>query len=54
MNCPGCDATLRLPEDAAPGELVACPDCGADYEIEKNGSGIGLKKAERVGEDWGE
>ena len=55
MNCPECDAKLNIPEDAAVGEIVSCPDCGADYEIsKKEGSNIELKQAESVGEDWGE
>lgn len=35
MNCPECDATLNIPEDASVGEIVSCPDCGADFEISK-------------------
>ncbi len=35
MNCPECDAKLNIPEDASTGEIVSCPDCGADYEISK-------------------
>ncbi|MBA4447729.1 MAG: lysine biosynthesis protein LysW [Nitrosopumilaceae archaeon] len=55
MNCPECDAVLNIPEDAAVGEIVSCPECGADYEIsKKEGSNIELKEAESVGEDWGE
>ena len=46
MNCPECDAKLNIPEDAAVGEIVSCPDCGADYEIsKKEGSNIELKEA---------
>jgi alpha-aminoadipate carrier protein LysW len=55
MNCPECDAKLNIPEDASVGEIVSCPDCGADFEIsKKEGSNIELKQAESVGEDWGE
>jgi alpha-aminoadipate carrier protein LysW len=55
MNCPECDADVPVPDDAAVGEIVSCPDCGADYEIsKKNGSAIEVKQAETVGEDWGE
>ena len=28
MNCPECDAALNIPEDAAVGEIISCPDCG--------------------------
>ncbi len=54
MNCPECDAGLGIPDDAVTGEIVSCPDCGADYEISKEGSDVALKQAETVGEDWGE
>ena len=55
MKCPECDAEISIPDDAAVGEIVSCPDCGADYEIsKKEGSEIDLKQAESVGEDWGE
>ncbi len=55
MNCPECDANLKIPGDASVGEIVSCPDCGADFEIaSKNGSVCELKHAEKVGEDWGE
>ena len=53
MNCPECDAKLNIPEDASVGEIISCPDCGADFEIsKKEGSNIELKQAETVGEDW--
>lgn len=55
MNCPECDAGLAIPDDADTGEIISCPDCGADYEIAgRDGSGVKLKQAETVGEDWGE
>ena len=64
MNCPECDASLAVPDDADAGEIISCPDCGADYELAGSGasgsgsagsgSGFSLKPAEKVGEDWGE
>ena len=59
MNCPECDASLSVPDDADAGEIISCADCGADYELAAgggggNGSGFSLKPAEKVGEDWGE
>ena len=55
MNCPECDAGLSIPDDASVGEIISCPDCGADYEIaKKDGPSVELKQAESVGEDWGE
>ena len=35
MNCPECDASLNIPNDASVGEIISCPDCGADFEISK-------------------
>ena len=55
MNCPECYAVLGMPDDADVGEIISCPDCGADYEIAgRNGSSVELKQAETIGEDWGE
>ena len=55
MNCPECDAKIKIPDDASVGEIISCPDCGSDFEIaSKNGSVCELKHAEKVGEDWGE
>lgn len=55
MNCPVCDATLSIPDDASVGEIISCPDCGTDFEISKtDGSSMELKQAESIGEDWGE
>ena len=34
MNtCPECEATLTIPADAMEGEIVPCPDCGAELEV---------------------
>ena len=55
MNCLECDADLKIPNDVSIGEIISCPDCGTDFEIAKNeSSNIELKRAENVGEDWGE
>ena len=54
-KCPECDAALSIPDDASVGEIISCPDCGADYEIAKRSeTGVELKQAESIGEDWGE
>jgi alpha-aminoadipate/glutamate carrier protein LysW len=54
-NCPECDSSFDVQEDAIVGEIVSCPDCGADYEVAslENGT-IVVKAAESVKEDWGE
>ncbi len=52
MICPECDPSLNIPNDAAVGEIISCPDCGADFEISKQeGANVELKQAESVGED---
>jgi len=37
-KCKECGADIEIPDDALPGEIVSCPDCGL----------------EDIGEDWGE
>lgn len=54
-KCKECEADLDLPDDATIGEIIDCSDCGESYEVEKLGpDNVVLKKAESVGEDWGE
>ncbi len=55
MKCPECDCEIEIPDDVISGEIVSCPDCGMDYEVEITEKGeIRLKPAEIEGEDWGE
>jgi alpha-aminoadipate carrier protein LysW len=54
-ECQECGAEIKIPEDSLVGEIVTCPDCGADFEIaNKTQNGVDLKPAESVGEDWGQ
>jgi alpha-aminoadipate/glutamate carrier protein LysW len=54
-NCLECDAAFNVQDDAIVGEIVSCPDCGADYEVASLDDGtVTLKAAESVKEDWGE
>lgn len=54
-ECPSCEAYVTLPDDVVNGEIVSCPDCGAEYEvIITDRDKIELKPAEIEGEDWGE
>ena len=54
-ECQECGAQIRIPDDSLVGEIVTCPDCGADFEIaNKTQNGVDLKPAESVGEDWGQ
>lgn len=54
VRCLECDRDLNIPDDAVDGEIITCPDCGANYEVMHTSKGIELKQAESVGEDWGE
>ncbi|UCH02403.1 MAG: lysine biosynthesis protein LysW [Candidatus Bathyarchaeota archaeon] len=53
-TCIDCEAEIEIPEDALEGEIVSCPDCGADFEIEKTEDGLKLKILALEAEDWGE
>lgn len=54
-KCLECDANVHVENDAVVGEIVTCPDCGADYEVATLNDGtVTLKIAESVKEDWGE
>jgi alpha-aminoadipate carrier protein LysW len=33
---------------------VTCQDCGASYELVKEGKEFSLRPAQTVGEDWGQ
>lgn len=52
-QCPECDATLNLAADVLEGEIVPCPDCGADLEVVSVDPPV-LALAPEVEEDWGE
>jgi alpha-aminoadipate carrier protein LysW len=54
-ECQDCGADINVPDDALVGEIVTCPDCGAEFEISsKTQHTVDLKPAESVGEDWGQ
>ena len=52
-TCPECEATLTIPADAMEGEIVPCPDCGAELEV-VSVAPVALALAPEVQEDWGE
>ena len=52
-TCPECEATLSIPADAVEGEIVPCPDCGAELEV-VSVAPVTLALAPEVQEDWGE
>ena len=53
MTCPECEGTLNLSDDLIEGEIVPCPDCGAELEVVST-SPVQLQVAPLVEEDWGE
>jgi len=54
-KCLECDASVHVEDDAVVGEIITCPDCGADYEVQALNDGtVTIKIAESVKEDWGE
>lgn len=54
-ECKDCGAEITVTNDAMVGEIITCPDCGADFEIvSKKEDIIEIKPAESVGEDWGQ
>ncbi|MCP2014623.1 alpha-aminoadipate carrier protein LysW [Deinococcus sp. HSC-46F16] len=53
MTCPECDAPLTIAPDVIEGEIIPCPDCGAELEV-LSVSPVELALAPSVEEDWGE
>ena len=52
-NCPECEAALELEDGVEKGEIVTCPDCGADLEVVGTDP-VELDLAPEEEEDWGE
>ena len=53
VECIECAATITLAQDTMQGEILPCPDCGAELEIlSLNPVTIDLAPMEM--EDWGE
>ena len=51
-TCTECDARIQALV-ALPGEILDCPDCGAELEV-RSVSPLVLALAPTVEEDWGE
>ncbi|TVQ61782.1 MAG: lysine biosynthesis protein LysW [Phycisphaerales bacterium] len=51
--CPECDAVVTFDRSPLNGEVVRCPDCGAELEVVSTNP-IRLELAPEVEEDWGE
>ena len=52
-ECPVCDAEIRLEDDTVVGELLTCPDCGAELEVISLDP-TEIQEAPQEEEDWGE
>lgn len=53
LLCPVCGATLEIPADAMPNELIVCGDCGSELEIVSL-QPLMVELAPPCEEDWGE
>lgn len=54
-TCIDCGAIIKIPDDAVPAEIISCADCGLDYVVVSDESGLlGLQELMIEGEDWGE
>ena len=52
-NCPECAAEIALQPGTEVGEIIVCPDCGADLEVTSiDPAALALAPTEQ--EDWGE
>jgi hypothetical protein len=55
FECKDCGANVELPRSVINNEIIGCVDCGLDYIIEIEASGIILLNELAIeGEDWGE
>ena len=52
-ECPVCAAEVEVADDAIPGELLVCEDCGAELELIKTDP-VELAEAPSAEEDWGQ
>ena len=52
-KCPECDCEVTVGADAVKGEIVSCPDCGAELEVTET-KPLALALAPEAEEDWGE
>jgi len=52
-ECDMCGFEMELASDLEIGELLACLECGKEYEV-KNNSPLKLDPAPVAEEDWGE
>ena len=54
-QCIECGGVLNIPSGIDKGDILSCPNCGVDYVVEFDESGlIQLKELNLEEEDWGE
>ncbi len=53
-RCTDCEAEIEVPDDAVNGEIITCPDCGLDLEVQLTSQGRSVKPLSVEKEDWGE
>ncbi len=54
VTCIECAGAVPVPADVMVGEILACPDCGAELEVQALTPEIIVGLAPAVQEDWGE
>lgn len=52
-ECPECVGAIPFASNTMKGEILTCPDCGAELEV-TGVSPLELALAPQVEEDWGE
>jgi alpha-aminoadipate/glutamate carrier protein LysW len=52
-TCPECSGTIPIADDVERGEVIPCPDCGAELEV-RTLDPLTLTLAPEIQEDWGE
>lgn len=53
VSCPECEAEITLEANLEIGEIIVCPDCGADLEVTALDPAA-VQLAPMEAEDWGE
>lgn len=52
-TCPECGGAVPTTRDVVRGEIMPCPDCGAELEVRELDP-LTLTLAPEIQEDWGE
>ena len=53
VNCPECDASVEIADDAIVGEIAECEECGVELEV-TGLDPLAIELAPEIEEDWGE